>query len=185
MDSGIVLPISSIGSKTARSTRSPTKQKSFIFNDTRTPRTPRSGKKVYDNDKLAITDGRIPYPMVGADEGFEESMFNIRESMSRSQTVYAPSIRAPSVHAPSKIAPSIRAPSVKAPSIAAKSTKSVNNNLALSIHTKKSSKLTPKITRSVTSTRLGSVTKRTPQSSPRKKSINRSKTMVMSTENHG
>ncbi|XP_053380819.1 uncharacterized protein LOC128546202 isoform X2 [Mercenaria mercenaria] len=185
MDSGVVLPISSLGSKTARSMRSPSKRKSIQYNSARTPRPMLNGDV---REPLAITDGRMPYPVVGADDEAETKSFKreksfSREAMTRSKSIYAPSVqapsvRAPSVHAPSLKAMSVHAPSVKAPSVAAKSTKSVNSNKALSVRTNISRKpAVPKLTRSVSQTRLGSVTKRSPR-----KNMNRSKTTVMPLE---
>ena len=201
MDSGVVLPISSLGSKTARSVgnktprsmRSPTKQKSFLLNSARTPHPYMNGDV---KQPLAITDGRTPFPIVKDDDELFDAKSFRKESMSRSKTIYAPSVRAPSVHAPSVraqsvkassvrsksvIAPSVRAPSVVAPSVAVKSTKSIKSYKAVSVRSNKSgSKAVPRLVRSTSSTRLGSITKRAPHS-PRK-GMSRSKTTVLPLE---
>ncbi|XP_060601979.1 uncharacterized protein LOC132755186 isoform X2 [Ruditapes philippinarum] len=201
MDSGVVLPISSfgsktarsVGSKTARSMRSPTKQKSFLLNSARTPHPYMNGDV---KQPLAITDGRSPYPIVKDDDDLFDAKSFRKESMTRSKSIYASSVRAPSVHAPSVraqsvkassvrsksvIAPSIRAPSAGAPSVAAKSTKSIRSYKALSVHSNKNgSKSVPRLVRSTSNTRLGSVTRRA-QLSPRK-GMSRSKTTVLPLE---
>lgn len=103
MDSGIVLPICPQGSKAVKNTRmrSPTKQKSFLLNSARTPR--------------AITDGRTPNPAVET----EEDTHFARDTMARSQSIYAPSVKAPSAKASILRVPSIKAHSVRGPTIKA------------------------------------------------------------------
>lgn len=198
MDSGVVVTLSPEGSKAPKRLQTP-RRKSVVMNEDR--KTPRPKTNGNAGEPLAITDGREPYPVVKSPDTWESKTVKSERSIKSflARSVYAASVRAPSVKAFTEKAPSLSGKSTRAPSVSARSVKApVRSTKAPSLSgksvkvagTKASSnkghpndekslvvRSRPKITRSVTSTKIGSVTRRS-TSSPRKK-LNRSKTMTV------
>ncbi|KAL4218769.1 hypothetical protein ACF0H5_021356 [Mactra antiquata] len=198
MDSGVVV-LSPEGSRAPHRTKTPSKHR---FDGSKTPRPLTNGSA---REPLAITDGRDPYPPVTPDPWESKTARSERSIKSfLARSVYAPSVRAPSVKAMSTKAPSVKAqsvkapsvkaapivkaaPSVRAPSLSARSVKA-NSTKASSIKgqpvTDRTVAVRPKhkLARSYTSTKIGSVTRRAAPASPRKKPMDRSKTMVVHSE---